>query len=76
LIAGFDFPSQGSIRLHGTDIEKLPPNARRVTTVFQNYALFPHLTVAKNISFGLETLRWPRAEIGPRVAEMLRLVRL
>jgi spermidine/putrescine transport system ATP-binding protein len=76
LIAGFDFPTEGEIRLYGEDIAPLPPFKRPVNTVFQNYALFPHMTVAQNIGFGLEMLGRPRAEIESRTAEMLRLVRM
>ncbi len=76
LIAGFDFPSAGQILLHGEDIAPLPPFRRPVNTVFQSYALFPHLTVAQNISFGLEMLGRPKTEIEARVSEMLKLVRM
>jgi spermidine/putrescine transport system ATP-binding protein len=76
LIAGFDFPNQGEILLYGQDIAPLPPFKRPVNTVFQNYALFPHMTVAQNIGFGLEMLGKPKAEIEARVAQMLRLVRM
>jgi spermidine/putrescine transport system ATP-binding protein len=76
LIAGFDFPTDGQILLHGQDIAALPPYQRPVNTVFQNYALFPHMTVAQNIGFGLKMLGWDGARIGTRVAEMLRLVRM
>lgn len=76
LIAGFDFPTSGEIRLYGEDIAMLPPFKRPVNTVFQNYALFPHMTVAQNIGFGLEMLKRPRAEINTRVSEMLKLVRM
>ncbi len=76
LIAGFDFPTSGEILLYGEDIAMLPPFKRPVNTVFQNYALFPHMTVAENIGFGLEMLDKPRAEIDARVAEMLKLVRM
>jgi spermidine/putrescine transport system ATP-binding protein len=76
LIAGFDFPTEGSILLHGEDIATLPPFKRPVNTVFQNYALFPHMTVGQNIAFGLEMLGKPRAEINTRVAEMLSLVQM
>ncbi|RVA75745.1 ATP-binding cassette domain-containing protein, partial [Mesorhizobium sp. M7A.F.Ca.CA.001.08.2.1] len=54
LIAGFDFPTAGEILLYGQDIAPLPPFKRPVNTVFQSYALFPHMTVADNIGFGLE----------------------
>jgi spermidine/putrescine transport system ATP-binding protein len=76
MIAGFEYPTDGAILLEGRDIASLPPFKRPVNTVFQNYALFPHLTVAENIAFGLEMLGRPRAEIEARVAEMLRLVRM
>jgi spermidine/putrescine transport system ATP-binding protein len=76
LIAGFDFPSAGQILLHGSDIATLPPFKRPVNTVFQNYALFPHMTVAQNVAFGLEMLGRPRAEISTRVSEVLKLVQM
>ena len=76
LIAGFDFPTEGEILLYGENIAPLPPYKRPVNTVFQSYALFPHMTVAQNIGFGLEMLGKPRAEIDARVAEMLRLVKM
>ncbi len=76
LIAGFDFPTSGQILLYGQDIAVLPPFKRPVNTVFQNYALFPHMTVAQNIGFGLEMLGKPKAEIATRVSEMLKLVRM
>ncbi|HNB26764.1 MAG TPA: ATP-binding cassette domain-containing protein, partial [Alphaproteobacteria bacterium] len=76
LIAGFDFPTDGEILLYGQDIAPLPPYKRPVNTVFQNYSLFPHMTVGQNIGFGLEMLGKPKAEIESRVAEMLRLVRM
>jgi spermidine/putrescine transport system ATP-binding protein len=76
LIAGFDYPSAGEILLYGDDIALLPPFKRPVNTVFQSYALFPHMTVAENIGFGLEMLRKPKTEIKARVAEMLKLVRM
>ena len=76
LIAGFDFPTDGEILLYGENIAPLPPYKRPVNTVFQSYALFPHMTVAQNIGFGLEMLGKPRAEIDERVSQMLRLVRM
>lgn len=76
LIAGFDFPTAGEILLYGQDIAPLPPFKRPVNTVFQSYALFPHMTVADNIGFGLEMLGKPKAEIKARVAEMLKLVKM
>ena len=76
LIAGFETPTSGQILLSGKDITHIPPNERRVNTVFQSYALFPHLTVARNIAFGLEMLGRPKAEIDNRVKEMLALVQM
>ncbi|MCW2308995.1 ABC transporter ATP-binding protein [Rhodobium gokarnense] len=76
LIAGFEFPTEGQILLDGEDIAALPPYRRPVNTVFQSYALFPHLTVAKNISFGLEMLGWPAAKIASTVERMLALVKM
>jgi spermidine/putrescine transport system ATP-binding protein len=76
LIAGFEQPSSGHILLEGREIAGLPPYQRPVNTVFQNYALFPHMTVAGNIAFGLEMLGKPRTEIDETVTQMLRLVRM
>src|SRR5687767_436543 len=76
LIAGFEFPTEGEILLYGQDIAPLPPFRRPVNTVFQNYSLFPHMTVGQNIGFGLEMLGKPKAEVEARVTEMLRLVRM
>ncbi|MEM6944990.1 MAG: ABC transporter ATP-binding protein [Pseudomonadota bacterium] len=76
LIAGFEQPSDGRIRLGGEDIAHLAPNHRPVNTVFQSYALFPHMSVARNIAFGLEMLKRPKAEIDRTVTEMLALVRM
>jgi spermidine/putrescine transport system ATP-binding protein len=76
LIAGFDYPTSGQILLHGSDIAQLPPFKRPVNTVFQSYALFPHMTVAQNIGFGLEMLGKSKADISSRVTEMLKLVRM
>ena len=76
LIAGFEVPDAGQILLGGQDITDLAPNRRPVNTVFQSYALFPHLSVAGNIAFALEMLGRPRAEIAARVARMVELVRL
>nr|WP_233193006.1 ABC transporter ATP-binding protein [Acidimangrovimonas sediminis] len=76
LIAGFDYPTMGEIRLFGQDIARQPPFKRPINTVFQNYALFPHMTVGQNVGFGLEMLGRPKAEIAGRVDEMLRLVRM
>src|SRR5690606_23681549 len=76
LIAGFDYPTEGEILLHGRDIAPLPPFKRPVNTVFQSYALFPHMTVAENIAFGLQMLGKPKEEIRERVNEMLELVHM
>src|SRR5210317_171436 len=76
LIAGFEHPTAGHIKLHGEEISHLPPFKRPVNTVFQNYALFPHLTVAENIGFGLAMQDKPAAEIEATVAEMLQLVQM
>ena len=76
MIAGFAAPSSGDIRLDGRSIVTLPPHRREMGIVFQSYALFPHLTVARNVAFGLEMRRMPRSASEARVAEMLRLVKL
>ena len=76
LIAGFETPTSGEILLDGKDITQDPPNRRPVNTVFQSYALFPHLTVAQNIGFGLEMQGRPKAEIADVTANMLALVQL
>ncbi|WP_448683433.1 ABC transporter ATP-binding protein [Pseudomonas nicosulfuronedens] len=76
LIAGFEQPSSGSIRLYGDAMEGLPPFKRPVNTVFQSYALFPHMTVAENIAFGLEMQGKSRSDIDATVQKMLDLVRL
>jgi spermidine/putrescine transport system ATP-binding protein len=76
MIAGFELPTEGQVLLDGTDISRLLPNQRPVNTVFQNYALFPHLTVAENIGFGLKMLGKPKSEIDSVVGDMLKLVHL
>jgi putative spermidine/putrescine transport system ATP-binding protein len=76
MVAGFIAPTAGRVRLGGVDVTALPPWRRNAGMVFQSYALFPHLTVAENVAFGLEMRKLPRAETGDRVAEALRLVRL
>ena len=76
LIAGFESPTRGQILLDGTDITYDPPNIRPVNTVFQSYALFPHLSVAENIGFGLKMLGRSKAEVSDTVQRMLALVRL
>jgi spermidine/putrescine transport system ATP-binding protein len=76
LIAGFDHPTNGRIDLEGQDISYLPPYKRPVNTVFQSYALFPHMTVAENIGFGLKMQGKPQAEIDAEVDAMLKLVKM
>lgn len=76
LIAGFEETSQGEIHLYGDPISSLAPNQRPVNTVFQNYALFPHMTVAQNVGFGMRMLGRTATEIAARTAEMLELVQL
>ncbi|MBC7283842.1 ABC transporter ATP-binding protein [Hoeflea sp.] len=76
LIAGFEQPTSGEVLLDGEDLSAKPPYQRPVNTVFQNYALFPHMTVAENISFGLEMLGRPKDQIKSVTADMLRLVQL
>ncbi len=76
MLAGFESPSAGTIRLHGRDIGDLPPHKRRVNTVFQSYALFPHMTLEQNIAFGLENLGWQKDRIRSRVTQMLEMVHL
>lgn len=76
LIAGFEQVSGGEIMLFDDEIENLEPNRRPVNTVFQHYALFPHMTVAENVAFGLERLRKPKPEIEATVGRVLNLVKL
>ncbi len=76
MIAGFEQPTTGEIALRGRNIQGLPPHRRRVNTVFQSYALFPHMTLEQNIAFGLENLGWDKERRAARVADMLRLVHM
>jgi spermidine/putrescine transport system ATP-binding protein len=76
LIAGFEMPTAGSILLEGQEVAHLPPFKRPVNTVFQNYALFPHMTVAQNIAFGLQMLGRRRKDVQATVTTMLKLVRM
>ncbi len=76
MIAGFEQPTAGTLRINGEEVAGKGPNARPVNTVFQNYALFPHMSVRDNIGFGLKMLGRPRAEVAATVDEMLRLVRM
>ncbi|CUX43078.1 ABC transporter ATP-binding protein [Rhizobium oryzihabitans] len=76
MLAGFEEPTDGRILLQGKDISGVPPYKRPTNMMFQSYALFPHMSVEKNIAFGLEQDGLPKAEIAARVEEMLRLVKL
>jgi putrescine transport system ATP-binding protein len=76
MLAGFETPDEGRILLSGRDIAPVLPHERPVNMMFQNYALFPHLTVRDNIAFGLKRANMPRADIAARVAEMVALVKL
>jgi putrescine transport system ATP-binding protein len=76
MLAGFETPSAGKIYLDGQDLSTVAPYERPVNMMFQSYALFPHMTVAKNIAFGLEQEHLGRAEIGRRVGEILEIVKL
>ena len=76
IIGGFEYPTTGTVYFEGKDITSLPPYKRRVNTVFQKYALFPHLNVQDNIAFGLKIAKTPRDEIKKRVDRMLDLVNL
>jgi putative spermidine/putrescine transport system ATP-binding protein len=76
VVAGFEKPDAGSVRIDGVEITALPPARRDIGMVFQNYALFPHLTVERNVAFPLEMRNVARAEIARRVAEALALVEL
>jgi len=76
LIAGFELPTAGRVLLHGDDVTDAPPFERDVNTVFQDYALFPHMNVEQNIGYGLKVRKVPRAERAERVAEALGVVRL
>jgi putative spermidine/putrescine transport system ATP-binding protein len=76
MIAGFEQPSEGRILFDGRDVSGLPPYERDVNTVFQDYALFPHMTVGQNVGYGLMVRKVPKAERRRRVAEALEMVRL
>jgi putative spermidine/putrescine transport system ATP-binding protein len=76
LIAGFELPTAGRVLLHGKDVTSVPPFDRDVNTVFQDYALFPHMTVGQNVAYGLEIRKVPRADRDRRVTEALAMVRL
>ena len=76
MLAGFERPTEGRIYLDGVDITDMPPYERPINMMFQSYALFPHITVADNIAFGLKQDRLAKSEIDARVAEMLKLVQM
>jgi putrescine transport system ATP-binding protein len=75
-MAGLDTPDAGSVAIAGADVTRTPPYARPVNMMFQSYALFPHMTVADNVAFGLKQEGLPSAEIGPRVSEALAAVEM
>ncbi len=76
MLAGFEEPDRGSIRISGANVVGVPPYKRNVNTVFQAYALFPHMTVAENVAYGLQQRRVPKAEIRVRVSEALAMVQM
>src|SRR6185503_11065192 len=76
MVAGFETPTSGAIRIGGLDVTNLRPNQRNVGMVFQSYALFPNMTVADNVAFGLKVAKRPATEIAKRVEEMLNLIKL
>ena len=76
MIAGFEQPTAGRILLDGVDVSKTPPHKRNVNTVFQNYALFPHMSVFDNVAFGLRNAKVPEADVTKRVTDLLEIVRL
>src|SRR5918992_4164400 len=76
MVGGFEDPTAGRVYLGGDEVTQLPPYKRDVNTVFQSYALFPHLSVERNVSFGLERKKMDKAEARSRVAEALEMVQL
>jgi spermidine/putrescine transport system ATP-binding protein len=76
MIAGFEQPTTGEVRLEGEDVSRVPPYKRNVNTVFQHYALFPHMTIFDNVAFGPRSAKLDKAETDKRVGEMLEVVRL
>ena len=76
LVAGFELPDEGQILIHGDDVSRVPPYRRNVNTVFQDYALFPHMTVIENVAYGLRVRKVPKREREARALEMLATVKL
>ena len=76
IIGGFEYPTQGQVLFEGKDLTAVPPYKRRINTVFQKYALFPHLNVYDNIAFGLKLKKMPRDQIEARIKRMLKLVKM
>jgi spermidine/putrescine transport system ATP-binding protein len=76
MIAGFETPTEGAIRLEGADVSRVPPHKRNVNTVFQHYALFPHMTVWDNVAYGPRSQKKDKGEVRKRVDELLEIVRL
>lgn len=76
LISGFEFPNAGIIYINGKDVSSLPPHLRHVNTVFQSYALFPHMSVFENIAFGLRCKQKAEVEVQQRVRDVLQMVKL
>src|SRR5262249_38590443 len=76
MVSGFSRQTSGRVLFDAEPVDHLPPSRRGAGIVFQNYALFPHMTVAQNVAYGLEAQKWPRQRIAERVAEMLALVHM
>ncbi|MCP3938761.1 MAG: ATP-binding cassette domain-containing protein, partial [Actinomycetia bacterium] len=76
MVAGLDFPTEGSLKIFGDEVGTLPPNKRPVNTVFQNYALFPHMTVLQNVAFGLKMQGVDKSAAASQAREMIELVQL
>ena len=76
MIAGFEFPTEGSVRVHGAEMGLKPPNQRPINTVFQSYALFPHMTVTENVAFGLNMRKVDKSDVQRRVGRVLDQVQL
>jgi spermidine/putrescine transport system ATP-binding protein len=76
MIAGFEFPTEGNVRVHGAEMGLKPPNQRPINTVFQSYALFPHMTVAENVAFGLHMKKVEKSDVQRRVSRVLDQVQL